>query len=90
VIGRWLHSDASILLLDEPTRGVDVAAKAGIYRLVRQLADAGKAVVFVSGELEELPLVCDRVITITGGRVTAEFIGDDVTVDAVLSAAMAA
>ncbi|KAA0098764.1 sugar ABC transporter ATP-binding protein [Mycolicibacterium sp. P1-18] len=90
VIGRWLHADASILLLDEPTRGVDVAAKAGIYRLVRELADAGKAVVFVSGELEELPLVCDRVITITGGRITAEFIGRDVTVDAVLSAAMAA
>ena len=67
-----------------------VAAKAGIYRLVRELADAGKAVIFVSGELEELPLVCDRVITITGGQVTAEFIGHDVTVDAVLSAAMAA
>ena len=90
VIARWLHADASILLLDEPTRGVDVAAKAGIYRLVRELADAGKAVVFVSGELEELPLVCDRVITVSGGRVTAEFIGDDVTVDAVLAAAMAA
>jgi simple sugar transport system ATP-binding protein len=90
VIGRWLHSDASILLLDEPTRGVDVAAKAGIYRLVRELADAGKAVIFVSGELEELPLVCDRVITITGGQITAEFVGHDVTVDAVLSAAMAA
>lgn len=90
VIGRWLHADAKILLLDEPTRGVDVAAKAGIYDLVRTLADAGKAVIFVSGELEELPLVCDRVITVQGGRITAQFIGADVTVDAVLSAAMAA
>lgn len=90
VIGRWLHADASILLLDEPTRGVDVAAKAGIYRLVRELADAGKSVIFVSGELEELPLVCDRVVAIRGGRVTAEFEGEDVTVDAILSAAMAA
>ncbi|MDV3128056.1 sugar ABC transporter ATP-binding protein [Mycobacterium sp. 21AC1] len=90
VIGRWLHADASILLLDEPTRGVDVTAKAGIYDLVRALADAGKAVIFVSGELEELPLVCDRVITVRGGRVAAQFIGADVTVDAVLSAAMAA
>ncbi len=90
IIGRWLHADASILLLDEPTRGVDVAAKAGIYDLVRALADAGKAVIFVSGELEELPLVCDRVITVQGGRVTAEFIGAAATADAVLSAAMAA
>ncbi|AKS33790.1 sugar ABC transporter ATP-binding protein [Mycolicibacterium goodii] len=90
VIGRWLHADASILLLDEPTRGVDVAAKTSIYELVRTLADAGKAVIFVSGELEELPLVCDRVITVRGGRVTAQFVGADVTVDAVLSAAMAA
>ncbi|MGV9801851.1 sugar ABC transporter ATP-binding protein [Mycobacterium sp. NPDC003449] len=90
VIGRWLHADVSVLLLDEPTRGVDVAAKNGIYDLVRALADAGKAVVFVSGELEELPLVCDRVITLRAGTVTAEFTGADVTVDAILSAAMAA
>ncbi|GAA3948605.1 sugar ABC transporter ATP-binding protein [Actinomadura viridis] len=90
VIGRWLHAGSRILLLDEPTRGVDVEAKEGIYRLVRELADQGAAVLFVSGELEELPLVCDRVIALRGGEVAAEFTGDDVTVDAVLSAAMAA
>ncbi|GAA2435087.1 sugar ABC transporter ATP-binding protein [Actinomadura vinacea] len=90
VIGRWLHAGSRILLLDEPTRGVDVEAKEGIYRLVRELADRGNAVLFVSGELEELPLVCDRVIAVRGGTVAAEFTGADVTVDAVLSAAMAA
>ncbi|MFV2177919.1 sugar ABC transporter ATP-binding protein [Actinomadura sp. LOL_011] len=90
VIGRWLHAGSRILLLDEPTRGVDVEAKEGIYRLVRELAGQGAAVLFVSGELEELPLVCDRVIALRGGTVAAEFEGDDVTVDAVLSAAMAA
>jgi sugar transport system ATP-binding protein len=89
VIGRWLHAGARILLLDEPTRGVDVEAKGGIYRLARELADAGNAVVFVSGELEELPLVCDRVLTLRGGGVTAELVGAEVTVDAILSAAMA-
>jgi simple sugar transport system ATP-binding protein len=90
VIGRWLHAGSRILLLDEPTRGVDVEAKEGIYRLVRELAGRGAAVLFVSGELEELPLVCDRVIALRGGTVAAEFTGDEVTVDAVLSAAMAA
>ncbi|SFN31637.1 monosaccharide ABC transporter ATP-binding protein, CUT2 family [Actinomadura madurae] len=90
VIGRWLHAGSRILLLDEPTRGVDVEAKEGIYRLVRELAAKGAAVLFVSGELEELPLVCDRVIALRGGTVAAEFTGDEVTVDAVLSAAMAA
>ncbi|MGJ9422201.1 sugar ABC transporter ATP-binding protein [Aeromicrobium sp. CF3.5] len=90
VIGRWLHADARILLLDEPTRGVDVEAKASIYALARELADAGRSIIFVSGELEELPLVCDRVICIQGGRVAAELTGADVTVDAVLSSAMAA
>ncbi|MCP9972028.1 ATP-binding cassette domain-containing protein [Actinomadura madurae] len=90
VIGRWLHAGSRILLLDEPTRGVDVEAKEGIYRLVRELAAKGAAVLFVSGELEELPLVCDRVIALREGTVAAEFTGDEVTVDAVLSAAMAA
>ncbi len=90
VIGRWLHAGSRILLLDEPTRGVDVAAKAEIYRLVRALADSGAAVVFVSGELEELPLVCDRVVALRGGRVTDELTGSDITIDSVLAAAMAA
>ncbi|MFD2396514.1 ATP-binding cassette domain-containing protein [Prauserella oleivorans] len=90
VIGRWLHAGSRILLLDEPTRGVDVHAKAEIYRLVRELAEAGAAIVFVSGELEELPLVCDRVLTLRDGRVAAELTGRELTTDSVLSAAMAA
>ncbi|MFD4193729.1 sugar ABC transporter ATP-binding protein [Amycolatopsis thermoflava] len=90
VIGRWLHAGSRILLLDEPTRGVDVQAKAEIYRLVREVADAGAAVVFVSGELEELPLVCDRVLALRAGRVAGELTGAGLTTDSVLSAAMAA
>ncbi|WP_406690271.1 sugar ABC transporter ATP-binding protein [Saccharopolyspora sp. ID03-671] len=90
VIGRWLHAGSRILLLDEPTRGVDVQAKAEIYELVRELADEGAAVVFVSGELEELPLVCDRVLALRGGRVVEELIGEELTTDSVLAAAMAA
>ncbi|SFS90222.1 sugar ABC transporter ATP-binding protein [Saccharopolyspora flava] len=90
VIGRWLHAGSRILLLDEPTRGVDVQAKAEIYDLVRALADEGAGVVFVSGELEELPLVCDRVLALRGGRVVDELIGEELTTDSVLAAAMAA
>ncbi|AUS81925.1 sugar ABC transporter ATP-binding protein [Actinoalloteichus sp. AHMU CJ021] len=89
VIGRWLHAGSRILLLDEPTRGVDVEAKAQIYRLVRELAAAGAGVLFVSGELEELPLVCDRVVALHGGRIRAEFSGPDITLDNILAATMA-
>ncbi|QBI53678.1 sugar ABC transporter ATP-binding protein [Streptomonospora litoralis] len=89
VIGRWLHAGSRILLLDEPTRGVDVEAKAQIYRIIRELADEGAAVVFVSSELEELPLVCDRVLTLRGGRIDGEFTGDDITLDTIMAAAMA-
>lgn len=88
VIGRWLHAGSRVLLLDEPTRGVDVQAKEEIYRLIRQLADEGAAVVFVSGELEELPLVCDRVVVMRHGRVAGELTGDEITTDAVVAAAM--
>lgn len=88
VIGRWLHAGSRILLLDEPTRGVDVQAKEEIYRLVRELADQGASVVFVSGELEELPLVCDRVIVLRHGRIADEMTGDRLTTDSVVAAAM--
>ena len=90
VIGRWLHAGSRILLLDEPTRGVDVEAKAQIYGIVRELAEQGAAVLFVSSELEELPLVCDRVLTLRGGRLQGEFTGDDITLDNIMAAAMAA
>jgi ABC-type sugar transport system ATPase subunit len=89
VIGRWLHAGSDILLLDEPTRGVDVMAKAQIYELLRGLATDGKAVVFVSSEMEELNLVCDRVVVINGGRITAELTAPDIETDHLLLAAMA-
>jgi simple sugar transport system ATP-binding protein len=69
---------------------VDVEAKAQIYGIVRELAEQGAAVLFVSSELEELPLVCDRVLTLRGGRLQGEFTGDDITLDNIMAAAMAA
>ena len=60
-IGRLLHHDADILLLDEPTRGIDVGSKAQIYRLIGELAAKGKAIIFVSSYLPELLGVCDTI-----------------------------
>jgi ribose transport system ATP-binding protein len=70
-LGRLLHQDADVLLLDEPTRGVDVGSKAEIYRLIGERAAAGKAVLFVSSYLPELLGVCDRVAVMTRGRLGA-------------------
>jgi ribose transport system ATP-binding protein len=69
-MGRLLHQQADVLLLDEPTRGVDVASKAEIYRLVGELAAQGKAVLFVSSYLPELLGVCDNLAVMTRGRLS--------------------
>ena len=89
VIGRWLHAGSKVLLLDEPTRGVDVRAKAQIYALLRELAAGGTAVVFVSSEMEELAYVCDRVVVLRGGRIEAEHRAPQVETDELLLAAIA-
>jgi rhamnose transport system ATP-binding protein len=68
VIGKWLHRKPRILLLDEPTHGIDVGAKAEIYKLVSELANHGMAVILVSSEFEEIVNICDRVLVLGGGR----------------------
>lgn len=89
VIGRWVHADSRILLLDEPTRGVDVEAKAQIYAIIRQLAAEGRSIIFVSSEIEELPLVCDRVVVLREGTLKEEFTSPDIDQDAVMAACIA-
>ena len=74
-IARWLASGFATLLCFDPTRGIDVGTKRQIYALLRRLADDGGAILFFSSELAEFPLVCDRVLTLFGGRVTAELPG---------------
>jgi ribose transport system ATP-binding protein len=73
VIARWLARDCPVLLFDEPTRGIDVAAKDMIYELLRRLAGDGKAVLMVSSELGELMALCDRILVMSAGRIVAEF-----------------
>jgi len=72
LLGKWLETDPRVLMLDEPTRGVDVGAKAEIYQLLGRLADQGIGVLLASSELAELVGVCDRVIVLRGGRSVAE------------------
>jgi ribose transport system ATP-binding protein len=67
-LARVLHQQADVLLLDEPTRGIDVGTKATIYRLIGELAAAGKAILFVSSYFEELLRVCDRIGVMSRGR----------------------
>lgn len=86
VIGRWVHADSRLLLLDEPTRGVDVEAKAQIYAIIRQLAAEGRSIIFVSSEIEELPLVCDRIVVLRDGTLKQEFTSPNIDQDAVMAA----
>ncbi len=72
IIGRWLLTKPEVLLLDEPTRGIDVGAKYEIYQLILNLAEEGKGVIMVSSEMPELLGVCDRILVMSGGRVAGE------------------
>lgn len=71
VLGKWVATEPDVLILDEPTRGIDVGAKYEIYTIIHQLADNGKAVLVISSELPELLGICDRIYTLSAGRVTA-------------------
>jgi methyl-galactoside transport system ATP-binding protein len=68
IIGRWLLTNPEILLLDEPTRGIDVGAKYEIYQLILQLAQQGKGIIMVSSEMPELIGICDRILVMSNGR----------------------
>ena len=75
LLARWLAAEPSLLLLDEPTRGIDVGAKADVAKIVRELRDAGLAVLLSASELEELTAVADRAVVIRDGRTVAELNG---------------
>jgi putative multiple sugar transport system ATP-binding protein len=72
VLSKWLFTEPEVLILDEPTRGIDVGAKYEIYEIINALADAGKAVVVISSELPELLGICDRIYAMSQGRITGE------------------
>ena len=79
ILGRWLLTEPQILLLDEPTRGIDVGAKYEIYRLIIDLAKSGKSVIMVSSEMPELLGICNRVLVMSGGELAGEVDADTAT-----------
>lgn len=88
IVGRWLLTQPKVLLLDDPTRGVDVGAKAELYKLINRLCQDGLAIIFTSSELPELLAVCDRILVLSEGRLTAEFGRAEATEAKILEAAM--
>ena len=87
IIGRWLLTDPEVLLLDEPTRGIDVGAKYEIYQLIIDLANKGKTVIMVSSEMPELLGVCDRIVVMSGGRVAGEVDATNTTQEEIMTLA---
>ncbi|MFC6882011.1 sugar ABC transporter ATP-binding protein [Actinomadura yumaensis] len=88
VIGKWLLADARVLILDEPTRGIDVGAKVEIYQLVNRLTASGHAVLMISSDLPEVLGMSDRVLVMARGRLAGELSGEDATQDAVMALAL--
>jgi len=84
VLAKWLMAGARVFLLDEPTRGIDVGAKAEIYDLIRQLAHDGAAILLASSELEELTSLADRTLVMHRGRITGELAGAQATDEAIM------
>ena len=85
VLAKWLFSGCDIIVLDEPTRGIDVGAKAEIYSIINQLVAEGKSVILISSDMPELLAMSDRVLVIYEGRTKGELAGEDLTADKVMT-----
>jgi ribose transport system ATP-binding protein len=88
VIGKWLLADTRVLILDEPTRGIDVGAKVEIYQLINELTAAGAAVLMISSDLPEVLGMSDRVLVMAQGRIAGELDADEATQDSVMALAV--
>jgi ribose transport system ATP-binding protein len=86
VFGKWMQSQPNIILLNDPTRGVDVGAKAELYKAIRGLADEGAIILFVSSDLLEYRIVCDRAVVLYQGRVAGELDREHLTEHTLLEA----
>lgn len=87
IIGKWMASNAKMLIFDEPTKGIDIGTKSEIYRIMRQLANEGKVVIMVSSEMPELLSVCDRIVVFNQGRIKTILNSSEATEEKILSAA---
>ena len=84
VIAKWLHAGCRVLIFDEPTRGIDVAAKAEVHSIIRDFAREGRGAIVISSEVEDLLAVCDRVLVMAKGQVTATLTAEEVSKDAIV------
>jgi ribose transport system ATP-binding protein len=88
LLARWLMKKLQVIILDEPTRGIDVGAKAEIHKLIDELATDGLAVLVLTSEMPELLGVSDRILVMSGGRITGELVNEEATQEKVLAAAI--
>jgi len=88
ILARWLLTDPSVLILDEPTRGIDIGVKAEFYEMIGELAASGRAILLISSELPELLALCDRVLVMSEGRLTANIPRADATQESIMHAAV--
>ena len=89
VLAKWMLTEPDVLILDEPTRGIDVGAKYEIYCVINELAKAGKAVIVISSEMPEIIGTCDRTYVINEGEIAGELKGDEITQEAIMACIMA-
>ncbi|MBZ0226841.1 MAG: sugar ABC transporter ATP-binding protein [Bauldia sp.] len=88
ILARWLLTDPKVLILDEPTRGIDVGVKAEFYEMIGELAESGRAILLISSELPELVSLCDRVLVMSEGRLTADLPRGEATQESIMHAAV--
>jgi simple sugar transport system ATP-binding protein len=86
ILARWLATDPDFLILDEPTRGIDIGTKTEIQKLVIQLAQEGKSLIFISSEIEEMLRTCNRMAVLRDGAKVGEISGDEMTQEGVMHA----
>jgi putative multiple sugar transport system ATP-binding protein len=88
VLSRWIFAEPDVLILDEPTRGIDVGAKFEIYSIINQLADEGKSIIFISSELPEILGICDRIYVMSNGKIVGEFPKSEATQEGIMKCIM--
>ena len=88
ILARWLHTDPQILILDEPTRGIDIGVKAEFYDMIGTLAESGRAILLISSELPELLALCDRVLVMSEGQITADIPRNEASQEKIMKAAV--
>jgi len=88
VLSKWIFTDPEVLILDEPTRGIDVGAKYEIYTIINKLADSGKSIIFISSELPEILGICDRVYVMNGGKIVGELSRQEASQESIMKCIM--